>query len=167
MSIIINYFLKMLIPVIITIPFFLLIRVILYIIKKEKKLDIKREILILIFLLYTASLLSLVLKKGSSGGINLIPFKVFFETYTEVFINNNLSYFLINFLGNIIMFIPIGILISLLWKMNNKKIILIGLIFFSLIEIIQLFLNRGTDIDDILLNVLGIYLGYIFFKKRK
>ena len=40
---------------------------------------------------------------------NLIPFKVLTETYNEVFVNGNVNYFIINFLGNIILFFAIWI----------------------------------------------------------
>ena len=56
---------------------------------------------------------------------NLIPFKVLFETYNEVFVNGYINYFLINFLGNIILFMPFGFIIPLLWKVSDKKVIVV------------------------------------------
>ena len=71
---------------------------------------------------------------------------------------------MINFLGNIIMFMPIGFCIPLLWNLSNKKIILIGFYISFSIEFCQLFLARGTDIDDLILNTLGTILGLLVFK---
>jgi len=38
--------------------------------------------------------------------VNLIPFKVLSETYAAVFRNQDINYFIINFLGNLVMFMP-------------------------------------------------------------
>ena len=48
----------------------------------------------------------------------------------------------------------------------NKLINIIGTAFFFtlFIEVNQLLNNRSTDIDDILLNILGAVFGYEFFK---
>ena len=64
-------------------------------------------------------------------------------------------YFLINFLGNIIMFMPFGLFIPYLWGISGKKTILIGFSSSLFIEFCQLFLSRGTDVDDLILNTLG------------
>jgi glycopeptide antibiotics resistance protein len=94
----------------------------------------------------------------------MVPFRIFIEAYIEAFTNGNINYFIINFLGNIIMFMPIGFFIPLLWDITPKKTILIGACFSASVEIIQLFLARGTDIDDLMLNTFGVLLGVIVFK---
>ena len=94
---------------------------------------------------------------------NLIPFKVLFETYNEVFINGYINYFLINFIGNITIFMPIGFFIPLLWDISNKKVILTGFLSSLFIELSQLFLIRGTDVDDLILNILGTILGLLVY----
>ena len=33
----------------------------------------------------------------------------------------------------------------------------------SLVEVIQLFIGRSVDIDDIILNTIGVFIGYGFF----
>jgi glycopeptide antibiotics resistance protein len=96
---------------------------------------------------------------------NLIPFLVFKETYQAVFVDHCFSYFIINFLGNIMIFIPIGFFIPLLWhKMRSLgKTVLCGFIISLFIELIQFPLYRGTDIDDLWLNTLGVLVGYFVF----
>ena len=68
-----------------------------------------------------------------------------------------------NLVGNILLFIPFGILLPLLFHSVNSfhRILLIcGITSFSL-ELIQLFAVLGNfDIDDILLNILGACLGF-------
>lgn len=73
-----------------------------------------------------------------------------------------------NIIGNITMFIPVGIV----WPFCFKKIgtigktILAGAGFSLFIEITQLlFYERCSDIDDILLNTAGVAIGaFIYFK---
>ena len=71
-----------------------------------------------------------------------------------------------DYLLNIVLFIPLGLLTPITWKkMNNlTNIIGVGFFFTMLIEISQLLNNRATDIDDILLNLLGSVVGFWLFK---
>lgn len=70
------------------------------------------------------------------------------------------------YLLNILLFIPLGLLTPILWKKMNKltNIIGVGFLFTMLIEISQLLNNRRTDIDDILLNIFGVVIGFALFK---
>ena len=106
----------------------------------------------------------------TSERLNLIPFKVLSETYTAVFQDHYINYFLINMIGNIMMFMPIGFFLPVLWtKCAPFKVTLgIGFCITLLIELCQLPLARSTDIDDLWLNVVGVsfgYLIYLLFKK--
>jgi len=171
-----DYIINMIPYMIIAIPIIILIRLIIYF-KNNKKLNLIREITLFIFLLFIFGLASqTIIPKfevdlegnikiiKSLGGVNLIPFKVLKDTYIEVFINNNINYFIINFLGNIMLFIPIVFFIPLLWNISYKKVILLGFYSSLFIEFCQLFIGRGTDIDDLILNTFGVILGVIFFK---
>ena len=69
----------------------------------------------------------------------------------------------INILGNIVMFVPLGAFLPILWPKLQKawKAIPAGFLMITGVEICQLFTLRGRcDIDDVLLNMLGIILGY-------
>jgi glycopeptide antibiotics resistance protein len=74
---------------------------------------------------------------------------------------------LINIFGNIIMFIPFGFFLPLIWSefrniQGSTAIILCTSISF---ELIQLLMAVGNfDMDDILLNTLGGMIGYTLFK---
>lgn len=176
MSVIIDYLINMLPYMLIAVPIYLVARIF-YIKFKKVELNIRREVILFVFVIFIVGLTSqTVIPKiefGANGlgvvenGVhktNLIPFKVFSQTHYEVFVNKNINYFLINFLGNIILFIPFGILIPLLWKLSGKKAVLIGFLFSLFIETCQLFLARGTDVDDLMLNTFGAFLGVIIFK---
>ena len=83
----------------------------------------------------------------------------------------------INILGNIVMFVPLGVFLPVLWRKLQKawKAIPVGFLMIVGVEICQLLTLRGRcDIDDVLLNVLGIMIGYALWrvcqfgrKKRK
>lgn len=101
------------------------------------------------------------------GEVNLEVFKVFKQTYHEVFINKNQSYFFINFIGNILVFIPISFFSLLLYKEPKRPLLsclLRGLLISLFIEFVQFFIERGCDIDDLWLNTLGALLGYVIYK---
>lgn len=67
-----------------------------------------------------------------------------------------------NFLGNIVLFIPVGVLVPVAtdWKKMWKTVVA-GISFSLFIEIIQLTTSRGCfDLDDVLLNGLGTVIGF-------
>ena len=69
----------------------------------------------------------------------------------------------LNTVGNIAMFVPIGIIWPLVFRQldSHKKAITAGVGFSLCIEILQLpFFDRVTDIDDLILNSLGFAIGY-------
>ena len=172
-----QYVLDMLVPIFLSLPIIVIWRVVTALRTKAKgrKTTALHETGLVIFAMFLVGLAfqtilqSFVLKimSGSySNGVvsvrlNLVPFKVLFESYAALQAGNfNCSYFLINFIGNIIMFMPIGFMIPLLWdKMPVKKVLLIGFCISFFIEAVQLPLGRGTDIDDLWLNTLGVLLG--------
>lgn len=93
--------------------------------------------------------------------ISFIPFKGIIEMSQ----NGITIYSFINIVGNIIMFMPVGFLLPLICtKVDScKKVVIIGFCTSLLIESTQLFLTRGTDIDDLILNTSGAVLGYLVF----
>ena len=163
MNSIFNYLLNMFPYIIIVIPIFLIIRVI-YLFKSKKKVDLNHEIILMIFILFLVGLFSQAfIPDDGIHRTNFIPFKILYDTYDQVFNKNNINYLIISFLGNIIMFIPIGLLMKSLWHISDKKAIIFGFSISLFIEIVQLFLNRTSDIDDLLLNTIGVVLGIILY----
>ncbi|AKN33749.1 teicoplanin resistance protein VanZ [Clostridium carboxidivorans P7] len=97
--------------------------------------------------------------------INLIPFHSISEYISGSTINLRRFAFS-NLVGNIIIFIPLGIYLTLFKK--DKRIIpnLLFIFIVSLfVEVIQGLLALGTaDIDDIILNCLGGLVGILGYK---
>jgi len=101
--------------------------------------------------------------RGNYRGLNLIPFRSITSYLTGRII---FPYLINNLLGNIVVFVPMGIYISLLRKSKGVFISLLYVFFVSLsFEVLQYIFARGTcDIDDVLLNCLGGLIGIIVYK---
>ena len=73
----------------------------------------------------------------------------------------------INHVGNVTLFIPTGVLLPILYRRLGRpwKVILAGAGISLAIELAQLLLpNSVTDIDDLILNTLGVCLGCGIFR---
>jgi glycopeptide antibiotics resistance protein len=67
-------------------------------------------------------------------------------------------------LGNIAIFLPIGFFIALLWRKPRWwKSLFAGFATSFVIEFVQFFIGRSTDIDDIILNSAGALVGFWLF----
>lgn len=96
--------------------------------------------------------------------INLIPFRVFPDLYQELIVNRSVDYLITNIFGNIIGFLPFGFFLPLLWnRMTFPKTILTAFLFSLFVELNQLPLGRGTDIDDLWINTLGAVCGFLIY----
>lgn len=98
------------------------------------------------------------------GGINLVPFKQSWALLRYYIRNGLWTAIWINFPGNVIMFLPMGFFAGLLmdkprWWKGTLATAALSLF----IEIFQLFVSRGTDVDDLILNALGGLLGHLAF----
>lgn len=123
-------------------------------------------LLIKILFLSRVSLLELFTNQRTIvRSINLIPFHSIMEYISGS--SENLKRFAFgNVVGNIAIFIPLGIYLPLF--RNNKSVInnLLFVFIVSLfVEIIQGLLGIGTaDIDDVILNCLGGWIGILGYK---
>lgn len=97
----------------------------------------------------------------NSKYLNLIPGNILANLAHSFQYYNGMTLW-ISLLGNIMLFLPLGLIFSLSFNPSIKVNLLIGAFFSLSIEIYQLFLPRTTDIDDLILNVLGMFLGCLF-----
>lgn len=175
MNEILEYFKNIFIIMIILMPIYFIIR---YKILKIKPTNKKREILLVVFILYMIALtLQIVTPKfiidmngihiihQDLDNINIIPFYIFVDFYNECIKKGEYNYLFINIFGNILLFIPIGFLLPYLFNIKYKRVMLYGIMFSFIVEIIQIWLPRVTDIDDIILNNIGVYIGILLYKK--
>ena len=71
-----------------------------------------------------------------------------------------------NLLGNIVAFIPYGMLLPLLAHNQRKfyRVVLLSFDFSLLVELVQLVSKVGSfDVDDLILNTIGGAIGYVGF----
>lgn len=89
--------------------------------------------------------------------INLVPIVHLFDVYDG---------WKINIIGNIMMFIPVGLTLPFCLKKLDTigKTVLVGVGFPLFIEITQLpFYGRCSDVDDLILNTTGILIGAVIY----
>ena len=96
------------------------------------------------------------------GTSNLVPFTTiaaYFDGHKGFLIAS------INLLGNVVLLVPIGFLFPLAFvKYNWSRILLLSVFSGTAIELLQLILKVGIfDIDDVILNSLGVVVGFILF----
>ncbi len=167
-----GFHMMLILPVIIIVRVFLIVRF-------NKQSTMFHEFGVTIFYMYLTGLLSqtvlpsirwnglqIQFSNGHHQAINLELFRVFTETYNAIKYLDLWQPFFINFIGNIVIFIPIGLLLPLLWKRFNRawRTIGMGFLLSLAIEILQLPQMRSSDVDDLWLNSLGTIIGYISFK---
>lgn len=184
MSRIMDYILNMLPYMLISLPIIIVVRVIAVSVFKKKGIKTSQwhEIGLVLFAIFLVGLASQtiipkiefgvgglnIVNHNLESKINLMPGQVFVDTWRECVINGYWNYLIINFIGNICMFVPIGFCIPLLWNgMLFWKTTLIGLGTSLFIELCQIPQVRGSDVDDLWLNTLGVVIGYVLFQGFK
>lgn len=122
----------------------------------------RRSILALVLLaLYLLVLFALTMaptRRLPIQMVNLIPFKTIMAGIQRGGLLLN-----VNVLGNIVAFVPLGVLVpALSRRLTALAAVLSASAFVSIsIELLQwLFARRVADIDDVILNVVGALVGY-------
>ena len=134
---------------------------------RNKKIDWKRERLhilmyinLIVIIYFTFSPLCLDLNEIFNCRINLIPFVYLLDYENE-------AHMIFNVFGNILMFVPTGILLPVLYKRLDTffKVAGTGFLMSLTIEILQLpFADRTSDVDDLILNTTGAAVGYGLYR---
>lgn len=149
-----------------------------------------REVALIIFLMCLGGITALVLwpsyrweegeglwgnltllnaRTGLTDGVNWIP-SVMVRRYIESMTSGNFYDGALFLFGNIAMFMPLGFFPALLFRgQGTRQIARIAVGYSLSVEFLQFFLGRHCDIDDILLNISGAFLGYwllLWLEKR-
>ena len=117
-------------------------------------------ILLMIYFLFFAELTGR--SHGATYHYNLILFK---EIKRFIVYRHQIGMWsvLLNLVGNVLIFLPFGMIVPFLSK-NYKKFWIVTLLTFDmslLVELIQLMTKVGScDVDDLLLNTIGGMLGF-------
>ena len=119
-----------------------------------------REFWNLVFVIYALLLFQLLTstEMNTNSGLNIVPF-------TEIFrYKMGSKLFMINVVGNILIFVPFGYFVSGYVKASKvSHILFISLLTSLTVELVQLQIGRSFDIDDIMLNVAGSIIGFLLF----
>lgn len=130
---------------------------------QKETIDLPYPLFMGILTLYTVGLLILLFFRPNGTNyhsLNLIPFSTV-SFYLSGKVNWLISFY--NLAANIGLFIPYGIYLSLK-SYSLLKVFLVSLLTIACLEILQFLTHRGSlDIDDLMLNMLGVYLGCFLF----
>ena len=144
----------------------------------------RRELLLLIFYVYILIILLVTvvpipMTRHASPHISRINYVPIVHTLREFITTFSRGPFfrkiltLENVLGNVVLFFPLGVLLPLLSPAFNsfKTVIGIAFLFSFSIELTQFISKhfgnyRSVDIDDIILNTLGAFLGFALLGKQ-
>ena len=132
---------------------------IVYLIVHRDKFVLYKELFMLAFLIYAMLLFYVVTFQDVNYGTNnFVPFREIFRY------SIGSAKFIKNIVGNILLFVPFGFFSS--YYLKNKKMLttlILTLITSSTIEIVQYYIGRVFDIDDIILNILGGIVGFLLY----
>ncbi len=156
--------------------------VVLLINKRYKRLSVKNEFLLNILAVYFISVISMTLfpidiiwgdvpRKQFAPAVNIIPFVDIITDFprTQFSLAFKIKFLTKNLAGNLLLLLPIGIFLPILWiKVRSFwKTVIIGASTSLSIELLQYALaylgfgwGRAADIDDLILNTLGVMIGY-------
>ena len=121
---------------------------------------------ILVFRYPLADILRLWDKRVITFGLssaNFIPFKTI-KMYIRY--RSSLNSFA-NLFGNLFILTPLGILLPFAWKKKHSVFLItaVGFLVSMAVETLQLVLGVGAfDVDDLILNTLGVIVGYVLYK---
>ena len=100
------------------------------------------------------------------NSLNLVPFK----TVLQYFNRGTVSQFVVNIIGNLVCLMPLGILLPLNSEKQRRTwiFLLTCVLVVASVEILQFVTLSGScDIDDLILNVSGAFLIYLFTKNKE
>ena len=143
---------------------------------RQKRVDWRREaVLLLIWLdlavIFRFTLFPMALADGHVQPLvfeaeRAFPFRVNLVPLVHLLEYDSRGDILVNVLGNALMFVPTGVFLPIVYKRLDRfwKVAAAGAGISLGIEILQLpFAVRASDIDDLLLNTLGVCLGYALY----
>ncbi len=145
---------------IVLLAIFIIMRVTIYFKGESRRLVIHEEIFSFLFLAYLLVLYSLVTSQDiqAYNGTNFMPFREIlrYDVGTREFYKQ--------VIGNIILFIPFGYFVSAYCKIKNLgTITIVSLLSSAVIEVVQHYIGRSFDVDDIILNVVGGVIGFLIY----
>ena len=135
-----------------------------------EKIEDKKKVLklshVIVFIYYVIMLFNMVIfaRYNIMDSYNFIPFK----SIIDIFKNGSLYSIIIDIFGNLLVFMPLEYFLIELFNVKKFKfnfILSFGIIL--LIELFQYIFKVGVlDVDDLILDVLGMMLFYVIYMKK-
>ena len=128
-----------------------------------KQYSFKKVSLVFVYAVY----LSAVFTAVGIPTINGLIINIEFNWVPFVDIVNSPVEYIKNTVLNILLFVPLGFLLPTVWNeyRSSKKTLITGLGISLIIEILQIFTFRLTDVDDLITNTVGTILGYYLYSR--
>lgn len=103
----------------------------------------------------------------NSRVLNIMPLKNTVRAFQEIN-NHKAQYnFYTNLFGNLLLFLPFSFVCMLVFRIDSRKTVFYAFFFSLSIELLQYLLKKGVaDVDDIILNVAGAFVGMLVCKKN-
>ena len=125
-----------------------------------------KTILFLLFLVYIGFIFWITIISREKG-VRPLMLTPFWE-YAKVVNNDQRVFFIRQIVGNIVLFIPLGVMLPLLPNLKNIKCINVTICGFGLsvlIELTQYITAKGwVEFDDVFNNTVGAMIGYGLYK---
>lgn len=149
---------------------------------KDRAKQIMQLTLFVVFIYYMSQLMMLLffdpryrniynttsIKEYFDTHHNLVPFKSIMDYWKALRINPDMwNSFFINIIGNIIAFVPFGLMLPILFSSMRKvqNFLFVILVSLFLVEGMQIVLRVGAfDVDDIIMNFAGAIVGYFIIR---
>lgn len=80
---------------------------------------------------------------------NFVPFAYMFSDFTNSFLN-------------VLLFVPLGLFLTVFWADFRRlwRVLLFGFLVSLLVEFLQIFTLRASDVNDLMTNTAGTFLGW-------
>ena len=141
--------------------------------KRQNSIDWKREAVLLLMYVNLAVIIRFVFfpRDLVDGHVQplifeaaaVFPLRINLIPLVHLFDYDSIRDIIWNVIGNAAMFVPSGIVLPVIYRRLNSfwKVAAVGAFISLCIEILQLpFSSRASDIDDLIINTLGVAAGY-------
>ena len=128
---------------------------------RNRLLAPERELVWTAFCAYAAGVLAVLLEpSGGMGLVNLIPFRTVWEAVCGVGFTRMVLWF------DLLVFVPLGAFLPMLFQRVRTWPAVLGTAagLAAAVELVQYFLGRSADIDDVLLRLVGCMAGYAVYQ---
>ena len=121
-----------------------------------------RESALLLFIMFCAGLAAQTLFPAGDWQLQLATLQL--HPFQEILRGLRGGWVLFLVIANVGIFMPVGFFTALLWRRPRWwRSLFAGFLTSGFIELVQFFIGRSSDIDDVILNTAGAFVGFWVF----